>query len=157
MSWQCPCIKRRLSKALCLVKAQDTLAITEAYSLVHLAPVAVIAPLAALAWVAVSGSAGELVVEGVVQDLEIALGDAVLVVVGPALDHRIEGVDETCLRRTAMLLDAVPQLVSMALQRLAVGFDEGLEISPATPLGSLSVPENLGLCARCGIIPLVVC
>jgi hypothetical protein len=46
---------------------------------------------------------------------------------GLALDHRIEGVDETCLRRTAMLLDAVPQLVSMALQRLAVGFDEGLE------------------------------
>jgi recombination protein RecA len=92
------------------VKAENAFTIAEAHSPVHLAPVAVIAPLAALAWVAVSGPAGELVVEGVVQDLEIALGDAVLVVVGPALDHRIEGVDETCLRRTAMVLDDVPQL-----------------------------------------------
>jgi hypothetical protein len=89
-------------------------------------PVAFDAPPTGLAWVALSGPAGELVVEGVVQDLEIALGDAVLVVVGPALDHRIEGVDETCLRRTAMLLDAGPQLVSMALQPLATGFDDGL-------------------------------
>ena len=93
-----------------LVKAENAFTIAEAHAPVHLAPVAVIAPLAALAWVAVSGPAGELVVEGVVQDLEIALGDAVLVVVGPALDHRIEGVDETCLRRTAMVLDDVPQL-----------------------------------------------
>jgi hypothetical protein len=59
-----------------LVKAEDAFTIAEAHSPVHLAPVAVIAPLAALAWVAVSGPAGELVVEDVVQDLEIALGDA---------------------------------------------------------------------------------
>jgi len=109
-----------------LVKAENAFTIAETHSPVHLTPVAVIAPLAALAWVAVSGPAGELVVEGVVQDLEVVFGDAVLVVVGPALDHRIEGVDETCLRRTAMVLDDVPQLVPVALQRLATGFDEGL-------------------------------
>jgi hypothetical protein len=91
--------------------------------------------------VAVSGPAGELVVEGVVQDLEIALGDAVLVVVGPALDHRIEGVNETCLRRTAMMLDDVPQLVPLALQRLATGFDEGL-VAGFAPVGASAIPAH---------------
>jgi hypothetical protein len=75
---------------------------------------------------AVSDPADELVIEDVVQDLEVVFGDAVLVVVGPALDHRIEGIDETCLRCPAMTLDDVSQLVSLALQRLATGFDEGL-------------------------------
>ena len=69
-----------------LVEAEDTLPVTEAYSPVHLTPVAVITPLAALAWVTVSGPADELVVEDVVQDLEVVFGDAVLVVVGPALE-----------------------------------------------------------------------
>ena len=123
------------------MKAENAFTIAEAHSPVHLAPVAVIAPLAALAWMAVSGPAGELVVEGVVQDLEIALGDAVLVVVGPALDHRIEGVDETCLRRTAMVLDDVPQLVPLALQRLATGFDEGL-VTGFAPVGASAIPAH---------------
>jgi hypothetical protein len=56
-----------------------------------------------------------LVVEDVVQDLAVVFGDAVLVVVGPALDHRVEGIDEARLRRTAMVLDDVPQLVPLAL------------------------------------------
>ena len=52
-----------------LVKAEDAFTIAETHSPVHLAPITVIAPFAALARVAVSGLAGKLVVEDVVQDV----------------------------------------------------------------------------------------
>jgi hypothetical protein len=67
--------------------------------------------------------------------LEVVFGDAVLVVVSPALDHRIEGIDEASLRCPAMVLDDIPQLVPLALQRLATGFDEGL-VTGFTPVSA---------------------
>ena len=90
------------------MKTQDTLAVAEAHPPVHLAPVALIAPLAALARVTVSGPARELVVENVVENLVVVFGDTVLVVVGPALDDWVERVNEARLRRTAMVLNSVP-------------------------------------------------
>jgi hypothetical protein len=98
-----------------LVEAQNTLTVAKAYPPIHFAPVAMITPLAAFAWMAIPGPADELMVEDVVQDLEVVFGDAVLVVVGPALDSRIERIDEGRLRCAAMVLDNVPQLVSLAL------------------------------------------
>ena len=48
-------------------------------------------------------------IEYVVQDLEVVFDDAVLAVVGPTLDDRVERVDETRLRCTAMSFGAFPQ------------------------------------------------
>ena len=131
-----------------LVETEDTLTVAEAYSPVHLTPVVVITPLAALAWVTVSGPADELVVEDVVEDLEVVFGDAVLVVVGPTLDDRVEYIDEGRLGCAAMVLDDVPQLVPLALQRLATGFDEGL-VTGLTPVGA-----SLLILTR-GVLPMV--
>ena len=98
-----------------LVEAQDALAVAETYSSIHLVPVAMIAPFPAPAGVAVSGPAYELVVEYVVDELEASLGDTVLVVVGPALDDRVEHVDWGCLWRTAMLANHLAHSVAVAL------------------------------------------
>jgi hypothetical protein len=92
----------------CLVKAEDAFLVAEAHPPAHLAPIAAVTPLSVLAWMTVSGPACELVVEDVVQDLEVVFGNAVLEVVGPALNNRVEGVDQARLRRTTMLLNDVP-------------------------------------------------
>ena len=93
-----------------LVEAQDAFPIAEAHPSVHLAPVAVVAPFPALAGVAVPGPARQLVIEHVVEDLKVALGHAVLEVVGPALNDRVERVDQSCLRCASMLVDHLSKI-----------------------------------------------
>ena len=97
------------------MEAEDARVIAEAHTPVHLAPVAMVTPFPAFARVTVSGPAGELVVQDVVQDLEVVFGDGVLEVVGPALDDEIEGVYETLLWCATVLADYVAQVVTVAL------------------------------------------
>jgi hypothetical protein len=68
-----------------------------------------------------------LVVENVVEKIEFAFGDAVLAVVGLALDGGIEGVDEPGLGRASLLADGFALFVAVAWQPLATGLDDGLE------------------------------
>ena len=91
-----------------LVETEDAFPEAFAHPPVHPAPVAVIAPLAALARMAVSGPSRQLVVEHVGRDLEGVFGDTVLVVVGPTLDEGIEGVDEGRLGCAPILTDGLP-------------------------------------------------
>ena len=78
-------------------------AVREADAFPFVAPVALVAPLAVFAGVAEPGPASELVKEGVVHALELSFGHRELVVVTPALDDRVEGVDEGGLRCPSML------------------------------------------------------
>ena len=97
------------------MKGEHTCAVGETDTFAFFAPVAVITPAVAFVGMAIPGPTFELVEKDVVQAAKLGFSNRKLVVVAPALNDRIEGVNKRGLCRAAMLANQITQAVAVTL------------------------------------------